>query len=76
MQCSHEIQAQAQKCDGVYINFDAVYQRDSKFTSLQAKPANTNCTYRLNLLWRAKPAILMPRRTIYTSAYTQDFKIH
>ena len=31
MQCSHVIQTQAQKCDGIHINFDAVYQEDSKF---------------------------------------------
>ena len=31
MQCSHVIQTQAQKCDGMHINFDAVYQGDSKF---------------------------------------------
>ena len=37
---------------------------------------NSNCTYRLNLLWRAKPAILMRWCTIYTSAHTQVFKIH
>ena len=26
MQCSHVSQTQAQKCDGMHINFDAVYQ--------------------------------------------------
>ena len=31
MQCSQVIQTQAQKCDGMHINFDAVYQGDSKF---------------------------------------------
>ena len=31
MQCSHVIQTQAQKCDGMHINSDAVYQGDSKF---------------------------------------------
>ena len=31
MQCSHVIQTQAQKCDGMHINFDAVYQGHSKF---------------------------------------------
>ena len=30
MQCSHVIQTQAQKCDGMHINFDALYQGDSK----------------------------------------------
>ena len=31
MQCSHVIQTQAQKYDGMHFNFDAVYQGDSKF---------------------------------------------
>ena len=31
MQCSHVIQTQAQKCDGMHTNFDAVCQGDSKF---------------------------------------------
>ena len=48
MQCSHVIQTQAQKCDEMHINFDAVYQGDSKFTRETSK--NTNCIYRLNLL--------------------------
>ena len=30
MQCSHVIQTQAQKCDGMGITFDAVYQGDSR----------------------------------------------
>ena len=32
MQCSHVIQRQAQKCDGMHINVDAVYQGGSKFS--------------------------------------------
>ena len=31
MQCLHVIQTQAQKGDGMHINFDAVYHGDSKF---------------------------------------------
>ena len=31
MQFSQVIQTQAQKCDEMHINFDAVYQGDSKF---------------------------------------------
>ena len=37
MQCSHLIQIQAQKCDGMHINFDAVYQGDSKFVRETSK---------------------------------------
>ena len=37
MQCSHVIQTQAQKCDGMGINFDAVYQGDSKFARETSK---------------------------------------
>ena len=38
MQCSrHVIQTQAQKCDGMLINFDAVYQGDSKFARETSK---------------------------------------
>ena len=37
MQCSHVIQTQAQKCDGMHINFDAVYQGDSKFDRKTSK---------------------------------------
>ena len=37
MQCSHVIQTQAQKCDGMHINFDAVCQGDSKFARETSK---------------------------------------
>ena len=37
MQCSHVIQTQAQKCDGMHINFDAVYQGGSKFARETSK---------------------------------------
>ena len=37
MQCSHVIQTQAQKCDGMHINFDAVYQGHSKFARETSK---------------------------------------
>ena len=37
MQCSHVIQTQAQKCDGMHITFDAVYQGDSKFARETSK---------------------------------------
>ena len=37
MQCSHLIQIQAQKCNGMHINFDAVYQGDSKFVRETSK---------------------------------------
>ena len=37
MQCSHVIQTQAQKCDGMHINFDAVYQGESKFVRKTSK---------------------------------------
>ena len=30
-------QTQAQKCDGMHINFDAVYQGDSKFARETSK---------------------------------------
>ena len=49
MQCSHVIQTQAQKCDGMHINVDAVYQEGKEAASLHAKPAKHNCIYRLNL---------------------------
>ena len=37
MQCSHVIQTQAQKCDGMHIDFDAVYQEDNKFARETSK---------------------------------------
>ena len=37
MQCSLVIQTQAQKCDGMHINFDAVYQGGSKFARETSK---------------------------------------
>ena len=37
MQCSHVVQTQAQTCDGMYINFDAVYQGHSKFACETSK---------------------------------------
>ena len=37
MQCSHVIQTQAQKCDGMHINVVAVYQRASKFARETSK---------------------------------------
>ena len=37
MQCSHLIQIQAQKCNGMHINFDAVYQGHSKFARETSK---------------------------------------
>ena len=37
MQCSHGIQTQVQKCDGMHINFDAVYQGHSKFARETSK---------------------------------------
>ena len=37
MQCSLVIQAQAQKCDGMHINFDAVCRGDSKFARETSK---------------------------------------
>ena len=37
MQCSHVIQTQALKCDGMHINFDAVYQGDGKFVRETSK---------------------------------------
>ena len=37
MKRSHVIQTQAQKCDGMRINFDAVYQGDSKFARETSK---------------------------------------
>ena len=37
MQCSHVIQTQEQKCDGMHINFDAVYQGRSKFARETSK---------------------------------------
>ena len=37
MQCSHVMQTQAQKCDGMHFNFDAVYQGDSKFARETSK---------------------------------------
>ena len=76
MQCSHVIQTQAQKCDGMHINFDAVYQGHSKFARETSKTQTALIGYRLNILWPAKPAILMRWRTIYISAHTQAFKIH
>ena len=37
MQCSHVIETQAQKCDGMHINFDAVYQGHSEFVRETSK---------------------------------------
>ena len=37
MQCSHVIQTQAQKCNGMQINVDAVYQGPSKFARETSK---------------------------------------
>ena len=37
MQCSYVIQTQAQKCDGMHINFDAVYQGHRKFACETSK---------------------------------------
>ena len=37
MQCSHVIQTQVQKCGGMHINFDAVYQGHSKFVRETSK---------------------------------------
>ena len=37
MQCSHLIQTQAQKCVGMHINFDAVYQGETKFVRETSK---------------------------------------
>ena len=70
MQCSHVIQTQAQKCDGIQINFDAIYQGHSKFARETSKTQTALIGYRLNIPWPAKPAILMRWRTIYTSAHT------
>ena len=58
----------------MHINFDAFYQEGKQVCTRNQE--NTNCTFRLSLLWRAKAAILMRWRTIYTSAHTQVFKIH
>ena len=58
----------------MHINFDAFYQEGRQICTQNQE--NTNCNYRLSLLWRAKPAILMRWRTIYTSTFTQVFKIH
>ena len=41
MQCSHVIQTQAQKCDGMHINFDAVCQGDSKFARRETSKTQT-----------------------------------
>ena len=37
MQCSHVIQTQAQKCDGMHINVDAIYQGGTKFAHKTSK---------------------------------------
>ena len=37
MQCLHVIQTQAQKGDGMHINFDAVYKGHSKFARETSK---------------------------------------
>ena len=50
MQCSHVIQTQAQKCDGMHINFDAVYQGHSKFARETSKTQTALIGYRLNIL--------------------------
>ena len=50
MQCSHVIQTQAQKCDGIHINFDAVYQGHSKFARETSKTQTALIGYRLNIL--------------------------
>ena len=50
MQCSHVIQTQAQKCDGMHINFDAVYQGHSKFARETSKTQTALIGYRLDIL--------------------------
>ena len=55
MQCSHVIQTQAQKCDGMHINFDPVYQRDSKF----ARETSKTQTALIGSIFSDEPAILM-----------------
>ena len=37
IQCSHVIQTQAQKCDGMHNNLETVYQGDSKFAHETSK---------------------------------------
>ena len=71
MQCSHLIQTQAQKCDGMHINFDAVYQGDSKFVRETSK---TQTVLIGSIFSDERNAPFW--RSIDTSAHTQVFKIH
>ena len=50
MQCLHVIQTQAQKGDGMHINFDAVYKGHSKFARETSKTQTALIGYRLNIL--------------------------
>ena len=55
MQWSHVIQTQAQQCDGMHINFDAVYQGHSKF----ARETSKTQTALIGSIFSDEPAILM-----------------
>ena len=57
MQCSHVIQTPAQKCDEMHVNFDAVYQGDSKFACETSK-TQTALIGSISSL-TSEPAILM-----------------
>ena len=79
MQCSHVIQTRAQKCDGMHINVDAVYQRASKFARetiklhLSAQSSLTSETRHFDALTH----ILTPN--LYYCAYSglpNTLKIH
>ena len=81
MQCSHVIQTQAQKCNGMHINFDAVYQGHSKFARETSK---TQTALMIHLL--AQSSLTSETRhfdalthNLYFSAYSglqNTLKIH
>ena len=59
MQCSHLIQRQAQKCDGMCINVDAVYQGGSKFARETSETQTAFIGSIFSDEQNNKPAILM-----------------
>ena len=70
------IQTQAQKCDGMHINVDAVYHGVSKF----ARETSKTQTAFIGSIFsdeRRNPTILMRWRISWRTIYTtQVFKIH
>ena len=73
MQCSHVIQAQAQKCDGMHINFDAICQGDSKFAR---KSGKTQTALISSIFSNERTRHFVALTHNLSSAHTQVFKIN